>query len=62
MDLKEMRAASPEAMTKEMEELLRQQFTLRMQASTGQLPNSAQLRKVRRDIARLMTVMNEKRV
>lgn len=60
MDIKEMRAATAEAQGKELTELLRQQFTLRMQNSTGQLGNVSQLRKVRREIARLKTVMAEK--
>lgn len=60
MELKEMRAASAEDRAKELEALMRQQFTLRMQKTTGQLANTGQLRKVKRDIARLLTVMNEK--
>lgn len=60
MDIKEMRAATVEAQAKELTELLRQQFNLRMQNSTGQLANTGQLRKVRREIARLKTVMTEK--
>lgn len=60
MELKEMRAASAEDRAKELEALMRQQFTLRMQKATGQLANTAQLRKVKQDIARLLTVMNEK--
>ena len=59
MDIKEMRAANAEAKTKEMTELLRQQFTLRMQKATGQLANTTLLANVRRQIARLKTVMNE---
>jgi len=45
---------------KELESLLREQFNLRMQHATGQLANNANLKKVRRNIARLRTVMNEK--
>ena len=45
---------------KELAGLLREQFNLRMQHATGQLPNNANLRKVRRNIARLRTIMNEK--
>ncbi len=59
MDIKEMRAANAEARAKELSDLLRQQFTLRMQKSTGQLANTGQLRVVRRQIARLKTVMKE---
>lgn len=59
MDIKDMRALSPEDRKKELHERLREQFNLRMQKATGQLGNTSQLCKVRRDIARLLTVMNE---
>jgi len=61
MNIQEMRVASAEAREKELEELLRQQFTMRMQKATGQLGSTAQMGKLRRDIARLKTVMNEAR-
>jgi len=47
---------------KELESLLRAQFGLRMQVATQQLSNTSQLKKVRRDIARVRTVMKEKAV
>ena len=47
-------------MGKELEELLRAQFNLRMQRATQQLSNTSQLGKVRRDIARVRTIMREK--
>jgi len=40
--------------------LLREQFNLRMQQGTGQLARPDQMKKVRRSIARIKTVMNEK--
>ncbi|NLO79276.1 MAG: 50S ribosomal protein L29 [Xanthomonadaceae bacterium] len=40
---------------------LKEQFNLRMQRATGQLARPDQLRKVRRDIARIKTVINEKK-
>jgi len=46
--------------SKELEELLRAQFSLRMQKATQQLTNSSQLKKVRRDIARARTILREK--
>jgi large subunit ribosomal protein L29 len=49
-----------EARRKELTGLLREQFNLRMQHATGQLANNANMKKVRRNIARLRTVMNEK--
>lgn len=40
-------------------ELFREQFNLRMQKGTGQLSRPDQIKKVRRDIARIRTVLNE---
>jgi large subunit ribosomal protein L29 len=45
---------------KELESLLKAQFGLRMQKATQQLANTSQLRKVRRDIARVRTVLTAK--
>lgn len=47
-------------LTKELNDLLRAQFGLRMQIATQQLNNTSQLKKVRRDIARVKTVLNQK--
>ena len=44
----------------ELDNLLREQFNLRMQKGTGQLSRPDQVKKVRRDIARVKTVLNEK--
>jgi len=41
-------------------DLLKAQFSLRMQHATQQLSNPSQLRKVRRDIARVRTILSEK--
>ncbi len=60
MDAKEMRSKSGDELRTELMGLLREQFNLRMQRATGQLGNHAQIRKVRRDIARVRTIMNEK--
>lgn len=59
MKTKELRAMDADARRKELTALKREQFNLRMQKATGQLGNTAQLGKVRRDIARLRTVMGE---
>ena len=59
MDLKEMRAASVEDQRKELEALREKQFTLRMQNATGQVRNVSEIAKVRRDIARILTVMQQ---
>ncbi len=60
MKAKDIRTKSAEEQQKELEGLLREQFNLRMQHATGQLANATKLKAVRRDIARVRTVMNEK--
>ncbi|GAP76894.1 MULTISPECIES: 50S ribosomal protein L29 [Pseudoalteromonas] len=60
MKASELKDKSVEELNAELIELLREQFNLRMQASTGQLAQSHMLRKVRRDIARVKTVINQK--
>ncbi|MGE5339248.1 MAG: 50S ribosomal protein L29 [Gemmatimonadota bacterium] len=60
METKELRGKDAAALGKELNELLRAHFSLRMQKATQQLQNTSQLRKVRRDIARVRTVMAEK--
>ena len=60
MKASELKDKSVEEPNTELLELLREQFNLRMQASTGQLAQSHLLRKVRRDIARVKTVINQK--
>jgi large subunit ribosomal protein L29 len=46
----------------ELKELLQEQFNLRMQKGMGQMTNVNELRRVRRDIARIKTVMTEKTI
>ena len=58
MKATELRGKDQAALQKELNELLKAQFGLRMQIATQQLTNTAQLKKVRRDIARVKTVMN----
>jgi large subunit ribosomal protein L29 len=60
MKTSELRAKDPAQLSKELEDLLRAQFSLRMQKATQQLTNSSQLKKVRRDIARARTILREK--
>ena len=60
MKAKELRSKGSEELSKELAELLRAHFSLRMQIATQQLNSTAQLRQVRRDIARVRTVINEK--
>jgi large subunit ribosomal protein L29 len=60
MNTAEMRTKSPAQLQQELMDLLKAQFSLRMQHATQQLSNSSQLRKVRRDIARVRTILSEK--
>lgn len=60
MKATELRGKDQAALQKELNELLKAQFGMRMQIATQQLSNTAQLKKVRRDIARVKTVMNSK--
>jgi large subunit ribosomal protein L29 len=61
MDAKELRTKNETQLTEELNGLLREQFNLRMQRGTGQLNNSARMKGVRRDVARVLTIMNEKK-
>ncbi|HAI68446.1 MAG TPA: 50S ribosomal protein L29 [Gammaproteobacteria bacterium] len=57
----ELRKKSIDDLKKELLELLREQFNLRMQKANDQLNRHTQLKKVRRDIARVKTILNEKK-
>ena len=56
----ELRSKTDAELAEELIGLRREQFNLRMQQATGQLVRSDQYRKVRRDIARVKTVLNER--
>jgi len=60
MKVSELKAKSPQELQQELNSLLKAQFGLRMQKATQQLTNTSQLKKVRRDIARVRTVLAEK--
>ena len=60
MKASELRGKDNGELQKELEGLLRAQFGLRMQVATQQLANTSQLKKVKRDIARVRTIMREK--
>ena len=60
MTAKELNEKSVEELNSELIELLKEQFNLRMQNATGQLSNSSQLKKVRRTIARVKTIIHQK--
>jgi large subunit ribosomal protein L29 len=60
MKAAELRAKSQEDLNKEMLDLLREQFNLRMQRGSGQLSRPSDVKRVRREIARIKTILNEK--
>ena len=60
MKASDLRAKDTGALEKEINELLKAHFSLRMQKATGQLSQTHLLKQVRRDIARVKTVLNEK--
>ncbi len=60
MNAGDLRQKSSDELKLELDGLLREQFNLRMQKGTGQLSRPDQIRKVRRDIARIKTVLTEK--
>ena len=57
---KDLRDKSPDELRTELRALLKEQFGLRMQKATQQLTNSAKIVGVRRDIARVKTLLNQK--
>ena len=59
MNAADLRNKSVEELNEELVALRREQFNLRMQQATGELANHHQHRKVRKDIARVKTVLNE---
>lgn len=60
MNVKEMRAKSPEDLNKELLELRKAQFSLRMQVATQQLTKTTELGRVKREVAQIKTILNEK--
>jgi large subunit ribosomal protein L29 len=60
MKAAELRKKDQDELKQELNSLLRAHFGLRIRKGTQQLTNTSQLKKVKRDIARVKTVMNEK--
>ncbi|MEI6736871.1 MAG: 50S ribosomal protein L29 [Pseudomonadota bacterium] len=60
MNTKEMRAKSPEELNKELLDLRRAQFSLRMQVATQQLTKITEIGRVKREIAQIKTILTEK--
>ncbi len=59
MKASETRGMTPDQLTDKLVELKREQFNLRVQQATGQLENPSRRRQVRRDIARIKTILGE---
>ena len=60
MDAKELREKTPDQLRDELTSLKKEAFNLRFQQATNQMENSARMRSVRRDAARVKTILNEK--
>ena len=60
MDINKMKGMTTAELNDELKNLLQEQFSLRMQKGMGQMTNVNELRRVRRDIARVKTVMTQK--
>jgi large subunit ribosomal protein L29 len=58
----DLQAMTPDQLTDELLKLKKEQFNLRFQAASGQMENTARVRQVRRDIARIKTIEQAKRV
>ncbi|WP_415879953.1 50S ribosomal protein L29 [Methylomonas sp. TEB] len=59
MKANDLRSKTKEELNSSLLELSREQFNLRMQKGTGQLSKSSQIKQVRRDIARISTILSE---
>ena len=60
MDASELREKTPDQLRDELTNLKKEAFNLRFQQATNQLENTARMRAVRRDVARVKTILNEK--
>ena len=60
MDANELRDKTPDQLRDELANLKKEAFNLRFQQATGQLENTARMRQVKRDTARVLTILNEK--
>ena len=62
LDANELRDKTPDQLRDELANLKKEAFNLRFQQATNQLENTARMRIVRRDVARVKTILNEKAV
>lgn len=61
MKAQELRAKTSDQLLDELKQLRKEAFNLRFQAATGELKNTIRVRQVRRDAARVLTVLREKK-
>ncbi len=61
MNAEELRDKTPDQLVDELKKLKKEQLNLRFQKATGQLENTARVTEVRRTIARVQTVLNQKK-
>ncbi|MCW1920418.1 50S ribosomal protein L29 [Rhodobacter sp. KR11] len=59
MDAKDLRSKTPDQLREQLVALKKEAFNLRFQAATNQLENTARINKVRKDVARVKTVLVE---
>jgi len=62
MKIKEIKDLTREELLTQSRDLRKEQFHLRMQQQSGQLEKSSQLRSLRRDVARIETVLSQRRI
>ena len=62
MNAQELRDKTPDQLREQLATLKKESFNLRFQQATGQLENTARMRKVKRDTARVLTVLNQQTV
>ncbi len=60
MDAKELRDKTPDQLRDELANLKKEAFNLRFQQATGAIENTSRMRSVKRDAARVKTILNEK--
>lgn len=60
MNATELRDKTPDQLREDLANLKKESFNLRFQQATGQMENTARMRQVKRDVARVKTVLNEK--
>ena len=61
MKAEDLRVKTPDQLKTDLAQLQKEQFNLRFQKASGQLENTSRVRQVRRDIARIKTILGERR-